>query len=408
MMVRRRRKWWLQRKARSYRKKLRKISDAQWIGVTGSCGKSTTTRLLAHLLGKKADCPLPNEAWNYTGTVPLAILSVQPTQDFVVQEIGTHVPGTIAKLCEMIQPDVGVVMNVGTDHYSMFKGIEGIAHEKADLVRALGPENIVVLNVDDVHVSAMAKLATAKVVTFGVDSQADFRAMDVSSQWPEPLSFNLVHKGARYPVSTILHGKHLAPNVLAAMAAACSVGLEIDDVVQFIKDAEPVSGRMSEVRAADGVTFIRDDFKAPWWGIPLAIEFLDEAIATRKIAVLGEMSDNPGNKGRKFRRLVKSAAEVADLVVIVGAAAGELNQQLKNAENIKAVATVSAAREFLAETLVRGDLVLLKGMLADHLERLAWAHTTEVGCWRERCRRNIPCSKCDLMAVPAESGDPLP
>lgn len=325
-----------------------------------------------------------------------------------MQEIGTHVPGTIAALCDMVQPGIGVVMNVGTDHYSMFKSEEAIATEKADLVRSLDAEGVAVINADDAFVSAMAKETKARVVTFGVDSEADFRATEVHSQWPEPLAFSLVFEGGIYPVTTKLHGKHFAPNVLAAMAAACAVGLSIEQVVAAVGDAEPVSGRMSEVKAPDGVSFIRDDFKAPWWGIPLAIEFLQDSNAQRKILILGEMSDNPGNKGRKFRRLVNSAVEIADLVVVVGSAAGELNQQLKGKDNVRPAATISAARDLLSEYLRSGDLVLIKGMLADHLERLAWDHTTEVGCWRSRCGINKQCSTCLHLAVPAAAGDPLP
>ena len=407
-VVRRGRKFLLQRKAQRYRKKLGQVSDVQWIAITGSCGKSTTARLLAQILGKQGDCPLPNERWNYTGTVPLAILNVKPTQDYVVQEVGTHVPGTIRRLCEMLQPQIGVVMNVGTDHYSLFKSVENIANEKADLVRALPADGIAVINADDPNVVTMANESKARVVTFGIENAADFRAEAVRSSWPEPLSFTLVHDGERIPVTTQLHGKHLAPNVLASLATAHAAGVPLLGGVEAARDVEPVSGRMSELKALDGVTFIRDDFKAPWWGIPLALDFLSDARAARKIAVMGEMSDNPGNKGRKFRRFVNLAVESADLVLVVGEAVGALNQQLKNSEKVKAISTVAGAHRFLQESLQGGDLVLLKGMLADHFERLAWARTGDVGCWRSRCGRNIQCSSCELLAAAAEPEDDLP
>lgn len=406
---RRARKCLLQFKALRHRRRLGKnVPDQQWIAVTGSCGKSSTARLLSQVLSAEGECSPPNENWNYTGTVPLAILQVKASQRFVVQEVATHLPGTIKRLCRLVQPRVGIVMNVGTDHYSSFKSIENIAVEKADLVRALPSDGIAVLNADDPNVLAMAAASRARVVTFGLSEGADFRAENVRSRWPEPLSFALVHGGTKHDVVTRLHGRHLAPNVLAGLAAAHAAGMPLAKAVRAVRDVEPVSGRMSELRSPDGVAFIRDDFKAPWWGIPLTLEFLADASAGRKIAVLGAMSDNPGNKGRKFRRLIAMAAEIADVVVLVGEAAGELNEQLRGVPKIKPMPDIAAARTFLDDFLRRGDLVLLKGMLADHLERLAWARSREVGCWRARCGRKIQCSACEFLRTVAEPNEPIP
>ena len=250
----------LQRRALRHRIRLgREQSAICWIGVTGSCGKSTTCRILAQMLAKHAPCRLPNLLWNYTGTVPLAILNVTAEDRYVVQEIATHVPGSIERICKMYLPQIGVVMNVGTDHYTQFGGEEAIAQEKAALVRALPADGVAILNADDSRVAAMAKDTVARPVTFGIENAATYRARDVSAAWPRGVSFVLEHDGQTHHVETGLFGAHFAPNVLASLATAHTAGMPLEDAVAALGDVEPLEGRMSEVKAPDGVTFIRDD-----------------------------------------------------------------------------------------------------------------------------------------------------
>ena len=366
-------------------------------------------RLLANALGRHGSCPEPNERWNYTGTVPLSILRVKPADDYVVQELGTHLPGTIRRLCSMLRPQIGIVMNVGSDHYAQFRGEDAIADEKADLVRYLPAGGVAVLNADDERVAAMGAESKARVVTFGIANEADYRASDVTAAWPETLGFVLVHNGERHRVTTMFHGIHMAPNVLAALAAADVAGMPLKEAIAAIGEVLPVDGRMSETKAPGNVTFIRDDYKAPWWALPLTIDFISEARAKRKVLVLGEMSDNPGNKGRKFRRIINSALGSVDVVIIAGPASDQLNESLRNDSRVEVFQTVREANDFLSGYLQSEDLVVLKGMLADHLERLASSRGEGgVECWRSRCGRNIQCSACDLREAPAGVEDPVP
>jgi UDP-N-acetylmuramoyl-tripeptide--D-alanyl-D-alanine ligase len=396
-----------ERRAVRHRVRVAKSGKIQWIGVTGSCGKSTTVHLLAEVLSKSGRCLKPTGG-NLPVALPFCILRVTPEHKYVVQEIGTEQPGHIRHNCRMFRPEIGVVMNVGSDHYAQFRSEDAIAEEKADLVRSLPAHGVAILNADDHRVAAMADESKARVVTFGIEKDADYRAREISARWPATLGFKVEHQGKCYSVETQLFGAHLAPNILACLAAAHTCGLPIEDVIDELRTIFPVEGRMSQVKTEAGVTFIRDDFKAPWWGLPLTIDFICKADASRKILVLGEMSDNPGNKARKFRRLINTAVDQLDLIVVVGEAASQLNETLRNNEKMRAFHTILEADRFLAENLKAGDLVVLKGIAADHLERLARARIGTVGCWRSRCGRKYLCSQCDLIATAAGPDDPLP
>ena len=368
-----------------------------WIGITGSCGKSTTARVTASILSRFGKCTIPTLA-NLPDEVPICVLRVAPDSRFVVQEIGTTKKGYIRRSCEIVQPEVGIVTNVGTDHYSQFKDEELIAEEKADLVRSLPTEGCAVLNADDQRVMAMASHAKCRVVTFGSGgSGADYRVEQVSANWPRTLSFTLVHDGRELAVKTSLLGRHFVPNVVAGIACAHELGLPIAEVIDAVKNVRPLPGRMSEVVASNGITFIRDDAKAPWWTLELILEFARDAEATRKLLVIGEISDNPGNKGRKFRRFLNHARECFDRIVVTGVACEQLNSSLRQAEDLEAISSIADVHHFLSKELAPGDLVILKGQLADHLERLAHARAMDVQCWVGRCGRNISCASCNSL-----------
>ncbi|MEZ5329322.1 MAG: Mur ligase family protein [Verrucomicrobiales bacterium] len=205
--------------------------------MTGSCGKSTTCQILAQILSNQAPCRIPNLLWNYTGTVPLAILKVTSEDRYVVQEIATHVPGSIERICKMYLPQIGVVMNVGTDHYTQFGSQERIAFEKAALVRALPADGVAVLNADDPRVIAMASVSPACAVTFGIKKEATYRARDVTAAWPQGLSFILEHHGENHRVETGLFGVHFAPNVLASLATAHTAGMPLEDAIAALRES---------------------------------------------------------------------------------------------------------------------------------------------------------------------------
>ena len=369
----------------------------KWIGVTGSCGKTTTTEILYRICATRGECRRPGTA-NLPLVMPICVLRVSDTADYVVQEIGITGPGDIGRNCEIFRPEVGVVTNVGTDHYTQFKDIDAIAREKADLVRALPASGLAVLNADDSRVLAMRDETDAGIVTYGTANQeADYLAFDVESRWPDKLCFGLRANGHTYQVATQFLGEHFLTNVLAAIACANAVGIEMDDILGVLEQVVPLGGRMSESEDGRGVFFVRDDYKAPWWGLEFTADFVRSARATRKILVLGEMSDNPGNKKTKFSRFINGIKEDVDRVVVVGPTVSKLTSSLKKDPKVSVFYEIEEASSFLDQFLEKGDLVVLKSRIDDHLERLYHHRVSNVNCWQSRCGRKIECRECDQL-----------
>ena len=380
------------------------LSGPRFVGVTGSAGKTTTKDLLHLALARRHRCVKNTDSNNQLYGVARALLAVGPRTRFCVQELGLSQPDGIGAMVRLLQPHVGIVTNVGQDHFTSFGSQEAIAAEKGRLIEQLPASGLAVLNADDALVSAMARRTAAAVVTFGLNAGADFQGEVLEACWPARLALQVRHGAQSMRIDTRLYGAHHVSSVLAAYSAAVSLGVAVEDAAAAIGAYEPMLGRVSVHRTRRGVTFIRDDLKAPEWSLGAVLQFMTEARASRKIAIIGTISDIPGSPRRAYRRAVAAALAATDHVLLVGDLAPRRAQRLADLApgRLHGVATVRAAADWLAGFAQPGDLVLLKGsMAADHLARIALSVDQPVGCWRQRCRRHIFCDHCRLLQRPA-------
>jgi len=388
--------------ARGHRSRLR---GTVFIGVTGSAGKTTTKDLLAAVLATRLRGNVGRGSGNYAHDIARNVLSVRTGDQFRVVEIGANTgPGSLDRPLALLRPRIGVVTSVSTDHYTAFGSVDAIAAEKGKLIRALPPDGVAILNADDPRVLAMREGYPGRVRTFGLDPTAELRAEHVTGAWPDRLSFTLVHAGERVPVRTQLCGTHWVSAALAAVAVGLEMGIPLSDAARAIGEVEPFKGRMNPVALADGVTFVRDDLKASLGTLPPVLAFLRSARASRKILVLGTISDHPGNNGI-YTKVARQALEQVDLLCAVGPGAF-IALRAKTAAGggrVRAFGSVKAASAFLQDFLRPGDLVVLKGSnTSDHLVRILLARSSRVACWQSNCGRMAFCDDCALVAVPSE------
>ena len=376
-----------------------------FIGVTGSAAKTTTKELLHAMLANCAPSMKNTDSNNQLYSVARTLIGARPGIRFCVQELGASKPGGLEPMLALLRPRVGVITTIGTDHFTAFRTREAVAHEKGTLVAALPADGLAVLNADDDLVAPMASLSRARVVTFGLHRPADFQGTLLRSCWPQRLTLRIEHGGSSVELATRLCGDYQSVAVLAATAAACSLGMSMAEAARAAAAFEPLLGRMSVHRTGQEVTFIRDDWKAPRWSLPAAFGFMNDAVASRKLIVLGTLSDSGGGAGRKYRRSVLDALEAADHVIGIGERAVSLAGRLDSPSDLRfhAFQSVEDASTWLRGFAQPGDLVLLKGSnVADHLARIALAADHAVSCWRRRCGRGIFCDHCRLLDSSAE------
>jgi len=142
-----------------------RLTSLTVIGITGSQGKTTTKELLASVLSNHAPTVAPKGNFNNQIGAPLSLLECNETTRYCIVEMGARHPGDIAHLCRIAEPNIGVVLRVGTAHIGEFGSQEAIAKTKSELISSLKPSATAILGTYDEFTPAMSALHQGKVMT---------------------------------------------------------------------------------------------------------------------------------------------------------------------------------------------------------------------------------------------------
>jgi UDP-N-acetylmuramoyl-tripeptide--D-alanyl-D-alanine ligase len=369
--------------ARLARHVVTSLTDLTVVGVTGSQGKTSTKDMLADLLGGHGSTVAPTESFNNELGVPLTALRVTRATRYLVSEMGTRGLGQIAFLASIVRPTVGVVLNVGVAHLGEFGSQDNIALGKGELVEALPPGGLAVLNADDRRVLGMRGRTSAGVLTFGTSSRADLRLSDIGDDDEGHVTMRLSWREESAYVGSGFVGAHQAMNLAAAATVGLGLGLRLGDVAESLQRARPHSKwRMAISTNPAGVVVLNDCYNANPDSMRAAIRVLVDVGVRRKhartVAVLGDMRELGETSRAEHEALGRfvAAQGVARLVTI-----GEDSRPAHQAAvadphwagAAEHVSDASAALEVLDRELCEGDVVLVKASRATGLESLASA-----------------------------------
>ena len=350
--------------------------------LTGSSGKTSTKDLLGAILSAHGPTVSPQGSFNTEVGVPLTILRADADTEFLVVEMGMRGRGHISYLVDICEPDVGLVLNVGSAHVGMLGSRQAIAEAKGELPAGLRPTAIAVLNADDPLVSAMAASTTAAVLTFGESAGADIRAEHVRLDPVARASFTVIdtRDGSAAPVSLQVSGEHYVSNALGACSVALALGLPLDEIASALSSAKPESRwRMEVIDAPGGFTVINDAYNANPESMRAALKALVALGNGRRTwAVLGEMREL-GDEALTEHDAIGRLAVRLDIsrLVCVGEGTRVMHLAASNegswADESSYVATVDEAIDLVCREVRPGDVVLVKASRSIGLERVAQA-----------------------------------
>ncbi len=344
----------------------RKSLDLKVIGVTGSNGKTTTKEMLRAILGARA--AVSPRSYNNAIGVPLTLLTANRHHRFCVVEMGSNAPGEIASLARIAQPDVGIVLNVAESHLAGLGDLDGVAEEKAALIRSLAPEGCAVLNWDDERVRAMMRFAPSYALTFGTWSEADVFASDIRTRGAG-LSFRALGKKI---VRLETYGVHNVHNALAAASAAMWVGEHACDVFERLESFRPVAMRMA-VEDIGRIRLINDAYNANPRSVEAAIHEMAVRSGTRRVAVLGDMLELGDRSGELHARIGRTVAESnVDSLWCIGPLSQETARAAKSAglRDVHWSPDVPAALADMPVATRQGDVILFKASRGVRIERV--------------------------------------
>jgi UDP-N-acetylmuramoyl-tripeptide--D-alanyl-D-alanine ligase len=346
------------------------------VALTGSSGKTTTKEMAASVLETDGPCLKTRGNLNNDYGVPLTLLSREESQLRAVIELGMNHRGEIARLAKIVQPDIGLVTNVGTAHIEYLGSRQEIAAEKGDLFAALPKGGKAVANWDDAYVRRQSLRAACEVVSFGMDPEAMVRAIDVRFE-PEGLfHFTLSTPRGQAEARVSGLGGTTVINALAAAAAGIACGLDPEGVARGLANYRGIAGRMSKKSLRRNITLIDDSYNANPQSMNAAIESLADLRGKgRAVAVLGEMAELGEAAEFAHRDAGKHVFESGiALLLTVGDGARDIAEGAVSAgmpiEQVHCCGTHEAAVNILADSSQEGDWILVKGSRASQMERV--------------------------------------
>lgn len=329
----------------------RQVHNVTVVGITGSIGKTTTKEVVASLLASRFTVLRSEGNFNTEIGLPLQLLKLNREYDVAVLEMGMYTPGDIALLADIARPDIGIVTNVAPIHLERAGTIERIARGKSELIAALPPHALALLNADDPWTRAMARAtAMCRVRLAGLAEDADIRADAIELLGLEGVRFRLFAEGTELRVQTNVPGVHTVHAFLFAAGIARELGLEWPEIGEAVASVRQ-EARQRTIRGVTGM-IIDDTYNAAPPSMRAALGLLRVAEGT-KIAVLGDMLELGPAERSAHEEIGRAAAEIADWLVVRGSraawiadaaiAAGMSEQRLvRSADNIGAAEAVRA------------------------------------------------------------------
>jgi UDP-N-acetylmuramoyl-tripeptide--D-alanyl-D-alanine ligase len=363
----------LQEIARFWRQKL----DVSIIGITGSIGKSTTKELAAEVLSQRFRTLKSRGNLNNEIGLPLSILRFGYGHERAVLEMGFYVPGEIAFLCDIAQPRIGVITNVGPVHAERAGSLEDIARGKAELIRALppSPEGVAILNYDDPLVRPMAEQTEARVFYYGLNPSADLWADHIEGMGLNGIRFQLHYGNEVLHLRVPLIGQHSVHTALRAAAIGLVEDLSWHDIVSGLQQGRNQL-RLVAVHSAKGALILDDTYNSSPESAIAGLNLLRE-MDGKKIGVLGDMLELGPYEKLGHQRVGERIAQVCDELVAVGPRSRIMVEAAKKAgmpaSAITWFAEVPETIDFLRIRLKEGDVALIKGSLGLAMSRIVTA-----------------------------------
>ncbi|MGA8706084.1 MAG: UDP-N-acetylmuramoyl-tripeptide--D-alanyl-D-alanine ligase [Steroidobacteraceae bacterium] len=263
------------------------------IGVAGSNGKTTVKEMLAAILEQLGPCLATRGNLNNHLGVPMTLLRLDGSHRSVVIEMGANRRGDVEQLVQIARPVIGLITNAGAEHLEGFGSLEGAARAEGEMVSGLPSSGTAVINGDDAYASLWRASTAARVLSFGLRLEADFRAEELHFDVGATgfvTRFRLRSGSGSVPVTLALAGRHNVLNALAAAAAAVSAGAELAQVAAGLAQMQPVRGRLQLRRTRHGAWLIDDSYNANPSSARAGLDVLGE-LPGRRWLVLGDMAE---------------------------------------------------------------------------------------------------------------------
>jgi UDP-N-acetylmuramoyl-tripeptide--D-alanyl-D-alanine ligase len=346
------------------------------IAITGSFGKTSVKHILGHILKTQAPTLItPGSVNTPMGIARIVRENLDESHRYFVVEMGAYGPGSIARLCALTPPDMGLITAVGQAHYERFKSLETVAAAKFELAQAvINRGGKVIVQTDTLRFASTQKMRAEHADHFVVCGKDDLKIDDIV-QHITGLTLWLSWKGGAYTIDVPLFGLHHGYNVALAFAAAVELGIEPDSVITALKSVPQIAHRLEVKKQAGGTTLIDDAFNSNPDGFRAALELLPILKGGgRAILITPGMVELGDAHAAAHSAIGKLAGQICDIALVVQAAriptfVGGFHETGPD-KTLVEFATFQEAAAWLDQNKKPGDVILIENDLPDIYERI--------------------------------------
>ncbi|MEH7180827.1 UDP-N-acetylmuramoyl-tripeptide--D-alanyl-D-alanine ligase [Neobacillus vireti] len=304
----------------------RQLFSIPVVAVTGTCGKTTTKEMIAHILREKKNVRYTVNSNNSRLAHLHYLIGIDEHTDAAVFETAVGMPGDVRNACRYFKPTIGIITNIGACHLNACKTIDAYIKAKGEMAAGLEDDGVLILNADDEKTKSISlENFKGKIVYFGIKNRADFRATGIEYR-DGGMRFVLQSNNGSMPIFIPGYGEHQVANALAALAAVNEIGIDLKQAAERLKTFKNLGRHLEIASGYNGATIIDDTWNFNTTSLEAGMKVLNHVAGKKhRIALFTDMT----SLGDYSLQLHKQAGEIvkkygADTIITLGNRAQEM------------------------------------------------------------------------------------
>lgn len=354
--------------ARFYKNKF----EIPFIAITGSVGKTTTRDMVHSTISAKYNSLKNVGNLNNQFGVPLTLFNLNKEHECAVIEMGMSGFNEIEYLANIVNPQIGIISNIGYSHVEHLGSREGIFKAKMEITTNFDENSLLIVNGDDDCLKTLKNQDLVyKLRTFGFEKDNDIYCESFEMN-EESINFVAIVDGKKEEFFIPTVGKHNIYNAMAAILVGINLNMTIEEIKNGLKNFQCTKNRLDIIKR-DNLTIIDSVYNASIDSMSAALNILGR-YETRRVAILGDMFEMGEFAEFGHRQVGKAALDNVDVVISIGEDSKFIIKELKennmSSENLYYFATKEEAIENLDKIIKENDTILVKASRGMHLEKV--------------------------------------
>lgn len=354
--------------ARLYKNKF----EIPFIAVTGSVGKTTTRDMVYSTISAKYNSLKNVGNLNNQFGVPLTLFNLNKEHECAVIEMGMSGFNEIEYLVNIVNPQIGIISNIGYSHVEHLGSRDGIFKAKMEITTNFDENSLLIVNGDDDCLKTLKdKHLVYKLKTFGFEKDNDIYCESFEMD-EDNINFIAVIDGKREEFFIPTVGKHNIYNAMAAILAGINLNMTLEEIKDGLKNFQCTKNRLDIIKS-NNLTIIDSVYNASIDSMTAALNILGR-YKSRRVAILGDMFEMGEFAEFGHRQVGKSALNNVDILISIGKDSEFIVKELKennmNPDNLYHFETKEEAIEKLDDIIKENDTILVKASRGMHLEKV--------------------------------------